>query len=139
LAVVVSSLSQRYVRLAFSIATGPISLGKLWVGDPTDLGVYHDPEAVYGLARNRLETQLPGGAYALTDLGDPGGRYALPFHAIGASLKNTLKALRNQTGSFLMIDPEGTCAEVFVRGGTVEPTRRYNSLWSTDIDLVVLP
>jgi len=138
-ALIIGSVSQRYVRFQFDLPLAAFSVGRLWVGSPTDIGVYHDTDGVYGVSRNRMETQLPGGAFVLTDLGDPGGRYSLRFSTADATLKNTLKGLRDQSGSFVVIDPEGQVREVFVPGGQVEPIRRWNSVWDVPLELTVMP
>jgi len=136
---IIASISHRYWRFEFGIPTGAFSIGRLWLGAPTDLGVYHSPGALFSPYQNRLETPQPNGSIVLASLGDPGMDFSLPFDYAATSLKTTLTALANQTGSFLLIDPDTNFYEVILKQGRVPRIRRFNSAYSITLDMQRLP
>jgi hypothetical protein len=136
---VIGSVSHRYWRFEFIHSGTPWTAGKFWVGNPTDLGAIHSPGGIYAPFRNRLETPQPGGAIVLNDVGDPGADFTLPWEAIPQSLRDTLLALKYQSGSFLLIDPDGLFFEVYVRGGKVTTARRFTTTFDANLELARMP
>lgn len=136
---VIASVNHRYWRFEFT-NVGAFSLGRVWLGDTTDLGAIHSPGGLYAPFRNRLETPLPGGAVVLTDLGDPGADFTLPWESIELALRNTLITnLHSLPGPVLLIDADANFFEVYARGGRVTTVRKYTSLFDANIELARLP
>lgn len=133
-----SSVSHRYWRLEFAHGGSAWSAGRIWIGSPTDLGAIHSPGGLYAPHRNRLETPLPSGATVLQDLGDPGADFTLPWNSIESSLRTTLQALADATGSFLLVDPDGNFFEVFMRNGRVPVVRQFSSLFDINLEMARL-
>jgi hypothetical protein len=136
---IIASVSHRYWRFEFTHGGTAWSIGKLWVGNATDLGAIHSPGGLYAPFRNRLETPLPNGAVVLSDLGDPGADWTLPWQTITSSLRTTLLSLQQQTGSFLMIDPDDNFFEVYLVGGRAETLRQFTTTFDANLALRRLP
>jgi len=134
-----SSISHRYWRFRFGIPTAAFSIGRLWLGAPTDLGLYHSPGGLFSPYQNRLETPQPNGSIVISPLGDPGMDIVLPFDNAPTALKTTLSALTDQAGSFLLIDPDTNFYEVILKQGRVPRVRRFNSAYSVTLEMARLP
>ena len=137
--VVFSSVSQRYWRFEFTHAGNAWSAGRLWLGNPTDLGLIHTPGGVDRPFANRLETPQPNGAIVINALGDPGRDFSLPFASQDSSLRDTLQNLHTQTGSIIYVDSEARFFECIVKGGAVPASRPWNTLYDLQLELTRLP
>jgi len=135
----ITSSNSRYFR--FEMLNGGVgwSLGKLFLGQLTDLGAIHSPGGLFSPFRNRLETPQPGGAIVLQDLGDPSADFTLPFRTIQTSLRDTLANLQGQASTFLLVDAEDRFFEVFIVNGRVAVTRQYTSIFDVDMQLKAMP
>jgi hypothetical protein len=136
---IIASVSHRYWRFEFPLPTGQFSVGRFWIGNPTDLGLYHSPGALFSRYQNRLETPQPNGSIVIAPLGDPGMDIVLPFNYATSALKTTLAALVDQPGSFLLIDPDANFYEVILKQGRVPVTRNFNSAYSITLEMQRLP
>jgi hypothetical protein len=136
---IIASVSARYWRFEFTLPTGGFSVGRLWLGNPTDLGLYHSPGALFSPYQNRLETPQPNGSIVISPLGDPGMDIVLPFDYATTALKTTLIALASQSGSFVLVDPDANFYEVILKQGRVPVTRRFNAVYSTALEMQRLP
>lgn len=134
-----NSVSARYwrVQITASVPT-KFSIGRIWLGPVTDLGIKHSPGAKSSPFRNRLEQAQATGSFVINDLGDPGRDISLPFGVISSATDATLAALSDVTGSFVFIDPDSNVYEVILRGGRVERANNFAS-YSDSIDLARLP
>lgn len=129
--------SVRY-ELNIGAANSQVSVGTPWAADVVDLGIQHSAGATFSSFRNRLETPLPSGALVLTELGDDGGEFTLPFRSIKGTVRNKLAALKSVRGSFIFIEPEGGAHEVILRNGTYQESRRLLDLYDVELSLVKL-
>lgn len=135
----ISSVSHRYWRFAFTTTGYPFSIGRLWLGNPSDLGAICSPGGTHRPFRNRLETPLPGGAIVVNELGDAGATWQMPWNVISSSTRDTLLSLHDQTTGVLMIDADGDFFEVIAREGSVQVVRRSTVTYDASFELMRLP
>lgn len=134
-----STQSARYWRFSIVNTGVQFSIGRLWLGAVTDLGVWHSPGATSSPFRNRIEQGQANGTFVLNDLGDPGRDISLPFNQADSALKSKVHNLYANTGSIVYLDPDDDIYEVIVKGGRVNVARNFTSLWSASVDLARLP
>ena len=139
LGAVIPSVSQRYWRFEFTHIGTAWSGGRFYIGNPTDLGAIGDPGSSYTPFRNRLETPMPGGAVVLTDLGDPGATWVIPWSVIESSLRTTLLSLQALSSSFVLIDADENFFEVYLKGGRLPTSWRTASVYDASMELERLP
>ena len=134
------SVTKRYWRFNFTFAgTGGFSLSSLWLGALTDLGGMHSPDAETSPFQNRAESQVSDGSYLINTLGDKGHDFTLPFNVASASLRTTMQAISDLSGSFVYIDPDGNFYEVIARGGRVTTRRSHATIYALGVELARLP
>lgn len=136
---VFASASQRYWRFEFTTSGVQFSVGRLWLGNPTDLGLIHTPGGLDRPFANRLETPQPNGAIVTNSLGDPGRDFVLPFASQESTLRDTLQALHLQTGSIVYVDSEARFFECLVKGGAVPAQRQWNTIYDMQLEMTRLP
>lgn len=115
------------------------TLGNLLLGAVFDTGMIHSPGGSYAPFRNRIETPLPGGQTVLTELGDDGGEWVLPFRSVPNATRGQLMQLAAVAGPFTYLDADGRGFEVFLRNGRLTEARVHTNLWNIDVELVRLP
>ncbi len=128
-------VTARYWRfqLTPSGASDQFSLGKFFLGLLTDLGAQHSPGATYTPMGNRLETPFPGGAIALTELGDDGSEIHIPWQVASGAVAQAFLTLQTLPGSILLFWADGHIYEVYLKGRQITQTRNFQG----DYDVVL--
>lgn len=137
----VSPVSADSFRFVFTIGSSSVqfTLGNLLLGTVFDTGMIHSPGGSYSPFRNRIETPLPGGQTVITELGDDGGEWVLPFRSVPNATRTQLMQLAAVAGPFTYVDADGRGFEVFLRNGRLTEARVHTNLWNIDVELVRLP
>jgi hypothetical protein len=128
------SISARWWRFNVNVgANTQFSLAKLFLGVLTDLGGQHSPGAVYTPLGNRSETSLPGGAVVLTELGDDGAEFRIPWKVAAAAVEAAFLTFQTLPGSRLLLWPDSHFYEVYLKGRQLSQARNFQN----DYDLVL--
>jgi hypothetical protein len=129
------SVNARSVRFQITpSANGTVfTLGKFFVGALSDTGAKHSPGATYTPMGNRTETPLVGGAVVLTELGDDGAEFRIPWNVAAPSIEGIFLTFQTLPGSRLMLWPDGHFFEVYLKGRQLTQTRNFQN----DYDLVL--
>lgn len=114
-------------------------VGNFFAGQLVDLGGRHSPGGLYAPVRNRIELGTPGGVTFLSDTGDPGADLTLPWESASDAQRATLLALHDLTGSFIMLDGDGACFEVYVVNGRIGAERQFIGRSDMSVELRRLP
>lgn len=137
-----ADVSARYWR--FEIAcTAQFQIGRLFVGNATDLGGIHARGGLSSPYRNRNEQPLLSGVVLIEDLGDMGREFTLTFPAKGDSVRSYFESMSNVSGTLLYLDPDDNIYEVYVPGGRTEHARIFHAngagLYDLSVRLVRCP
>ena len=132
------SASARYWTVLIQ-ATGAPIVGRIAMGQITDLDIAPNPGAKSSPFQNRLEQQLPDGSLNLNHQGYTGRNFAWTFDPVYTAMADQLEALVDRKGSLIYIDPDDRVFEIAIRGGAADISRVTQGLQSVSLEGVRLP
>lgn len=125
--------------LRFSWFIGTITVGELWAGPVVDLGFQHSPSSQSSPHRNRVEQKYPDGSVVINELGYNGRDVRLLFAGVRDSMRATLEALSDVSGTFVYLDPLDRAFEVYLPDGAVNVEQNFIDNFTVEVGLVRVP
>jgi hypothetical protein len=121
-------VSARWWRFIFNVgASTQFSIAKLFLGVLADLGGQHSPGATYAPMGNRLETSLPGGAIVLSEQGDDGAEFRIPWQVAAPAVEAAFLSFQTLPGSRLLLWPDGHFYDAYLKGRQLTQTRNFQN------------
>lgn len=120
-----ASASARYWRITFS-GFGQMSLGRLLLGQLTDLGGISSPGGEDSPNGTRIIQTMVGGAMASYDLSDDRGRsITLPFNGVLEAVRSNLNTIAGSSGSVVLLDALDAAYECVVPDRALSISRKF--------------
>lgn len=107
-----AAVSKQYWRIVFTATSSqPFSIGKLFIGNDTDLGFAYSPGTTMTITRQRTRHSV-NGALAIHEVGPAYRRWAMQFNRGNAALYTTLSTLIGLGRPFVYIDKASRVSHV---------------------------
>jgi hypothetical protein len=133
-------VTARYLRFEFAFGTlGQFTLGKLLAGAMVDLGRGYSPNPSWRVQRVRLPVSAPTGQDLIVDLSDKFWTLDCQFGNAPQATRDSLAALADLPGTFVMLDMEDNAYECRLTGDGIGWADVFHPPYTPQLSVTSLP